>query len=119
MGARTGILILVAAALLTFVGFGSHAEMPAILGLLLGGAGLATLIGAASRNQRQLPPPDDHRIESRLQQLEKRLQVTEDELTATSRELASLRETRDFDRQLYGSAKRAIPPSDPDRTGQS
>lgn len=118
MGARTGILILAAAALLTFVGFGSHAEAPAILGLLLGGAGLATLIGAANRNPR-LPPADGNLIEARFQQLEKRLQTTEDELAATARELAGLRETREFDRQLYGAAKRAIPPSDPDRAGQS
>jgi len=114
MSARKGVIILAAAALLTYAGFAGHAEAPAILGLLMGGAGLATLIGAAS-GKRELPPPESGAIESRFRQLEKRLQVTEDELAATSREVASLRETRDFDRQLTAGRKPAAPAADADR----
>ncbi|MGD8277117.1 MAG: hypothetical protein PVH00_03775 [Gemmatimonadota bacterium] len=118
MSARPGVIILAAAALLLFAGFGAREEVPVILGLLMGGAGLASLIGAAASN-RKLPPADSSLIESRFQQIEKRLQVTEDELAAATREVASLRETREFDRQLLETRKPAIPPADPDRSAST
>lgn len=109
MGLRTSIALFGAAALLFLVGVRANEIGPALVALFLGGAGAAGLISAAARNRR-LPPADANPIEARLQQFEQRLQLTEDELAATVRELASLREVRDFDRQLQGGQTRAIPP---------
>lgn len=110
MNGRSGNLLILVAMVLVFLAFAGRATPLALLAIIVGGVGVAGMIASGAR--RPELPPDSNEMEERIKQLEQRLQLTEDELATSNRELASLKEEREFDRELYGGKNRPLPPKD-------
>lgn len=114
MNGRSSNLLILVAMVLVFLAFAGRATPLALLAIIIGGVGVAGMIASGARKPEL--PPGSNELEERIQQLEKRLQLTEDELAASNRELTTLKDEREFDRELYSGRTKPTPESgEPDQ----